>query len=290
MSEEQIGLLAPEAIHTHPYLALWIGAAFVAGLGVDIWLLARIPALRAALAARAPAMHRTVWSWREALALCLAALLLNQFAFLVIHAVERFSGSTSSSLSLALLLQTAWVPLCILVLVRAMILHHNTTWTAAFELNPHHPTRKLAHAVPLLLAMLPPLALTAGLAQFVLTRLHIPFDRQFVVNILIDPSQPVWLRIYLCGAAIVVAPVVEEITFRGILLPSLARNGRWVLAAGVTAFLFAGAHFNLASALPLFVLALGLSFAYITSGSLWVPIMMHSLFNTLSLGLLLLAR
>ena len=71
-------------------------------------------------------------------------------------------------------------------------------------------------------------------------------------------------------------------------VPALARGRSWALAAGLAALLFALAHFNLASALPLFVLALGLSLAYVASGSLWVPILMHALFNTFSLALLLL--
>ena len=289
MSEEQMGLIVPEKLLTTLPLAIGIILLFLVGVGIDIWMFARIPILRTTLAARAPALHRTPWTWREGLILGLVAMLLNQIAFLVIRTVERLSGSTAASLPMALLFQTAWVPLCILVLVRAMLRWHGTTWKAAFGLDACRPAQEIGRALQLLLAMLPPLALTAVLAQLVFTRLHIPFERQFVVDILIDPSQPTWLRAYLCVAAVSVAPVVEEITFRGILLPALARGGRWGLATGVAALLFATAHFNLASLLPLFVLALGLSLAYIASVSLCLPILIHALFNAFSIGVLLVA-
>jgi len=289
MSEDQIGLLAPDKLLTMLPLTLGFAIPFLAGLGIDIWLLARIPTIRATLAARAPALRHTPWSWREAFLLALLALLLNLLASFAVLSIERLTGSDAASLSMTLLIQTAWVPLCILALVRAMLLRHGTTWTAAFGLAPRRFAREMGRAILLLLALFPPLVLTAIVAQFVLTRLHIPVERQFVVNILTDPNQPVWLRAYLCVAATLVAPVVEEIAFRGILLPALARSGRWVLAAGVVAMLFAAAHFNLVSLLPLFVLAFGLSLAYMESGSLWLPILMHSLFNAASLAALLLA-
>jgi membrane protease YdiL (CAAX protease family) len=288
MAKDQIGSLTPEELLTHLPLVIGFGVAFVAGLGIDLWLLARIPALRATLSARAAEMRRTPWSWREALRLGLLALLLNQAAFLVIRVVEYLSGSDAASVSMAMLFQTAWIPLCFVVLVRSMLRRRGATWTSAFGLAPRRAPRELARAFFLLLALLPPLVLAGAIAQFVLTRFKIPLDRQFVLDLLIDPEQPVWLRTYLCLAAVTVAPVVEELAFRGIVLPALARRGRWVLAAGACALLFAAAHFNAASLLPLLVLALGLSLAYLASGSLWLPIFMHALFNAFSLAALLL--
>jgi len=52
--------------------------------------------------------------------------------------------------------------------------------------------------------------------------------------------------------------------------------------------LFALIHFHVPSFFPLFVLATGLALAYIYTSSLWVPIMMHALFNGINLGLLFL--
>jgi membrane protease YdiL (CAAX protease family) len=42
------------------------------------------------------------------------------------------------------------------------------------------------------------------------------------------------------------------------------------------------------SIVPLFVLATGFAVGYIVTESLWVPVVMHALFNGMNIGLLLL--
>ena len=86
--------------------------------------------------------------------------------------------------------------------------------------------------------------------------------------------------------AVVVAPVSEEILFRGFLYGVTKRfTDRW-FSAIFTSLVFACTHLNIASTLPLFVLAMGFAIAYEVTGSLIVPITMHALFNATSLLLL----
>ena len=81
----------------------------------------------------------------------------------------------------------------------------------------------------------------------------------------------------------VVAPIVEEMVFRGVLLQSLAR--RWGVTAGIviSSIVFALAHSSLYAALPIFLLALFLGRLFVRSGTLWQPIAAHAAFNTLGL-------
>ena len=94
-------------------------------------------------------------------------------------------------------------------------------------------------------------------------------------------------RLIMAGAAVVVAPLVEETVFRGFVYGVLKRFAEPFFAAIISSALFALAHFHLGSAVPLFVLALGFTGAYERTGSLMVPMLMHALFNGISLVALL---
>jgi membrane protease YdiL (CAAX protease family) len=80
-------------------------------------------------------------------------------------------------------------------------------------------------------------------------------------------------------SACVLAPVSEEMVFRGFLYPALKRFSRPMVAATAVAGAFAVIHLSLGALLPLFVMALLLTAAYEWSGSLWVPIAVHAGFN-----------
>jgi membrane protease YdiL (CAAX protease family) len=86
-------------------------------------------------------------------------------------------------------------------------------------------------------------------------------------------------RLLIAFAAAVMAPVAEETIFRGFLYGVIKRfTDRW-FAAIFTSLCFACVHQHLGSTLPLFVLAMGFATAYEITGSLLVPMIMHSMFN-----------
>lgn len=88
------------------------------------------------------------------------------------------------------------------------------------------------------------------------------------------------LQILLILLAVVIAPLTEEMIFRG-FFQTMIRSylGRPWLAIVMTSALFAMVHGNLTHWPALFVLALGLGYTYEKSGSLFRPIFMHALFN-----------
>ena len=74
----------------------------------------------------------------------------------------------------------------------------------------------------------------------------------------------------LISSAVVVAPLVEEVIFRGYLYPVFKRFSDRFLAAIVTSMMFALVHGNVPGTLPLFALALMLTIAYELTGCLEV--------------------
>jgi membrane protease YdiL (CAAX protease family) len=88
-------------------------------------------------------------------------------------------------------------------------------------------------------------------------------------------------------AVCVFAPVFEEILFRGFLYRNLRdRFGPW-LGLCFSSFLFAIAHVDMSNLLPLFAIGLAFGYSYERSGSLWVPVLIHALWNFSTLARIL---
>jgi membrane protease YdiL (CAAX protease family) len=82
--------------------------------------------------------------------------------------------------------------------------------------------------------------------------------------------------------AVVLAPLFEEIFFRGFLFRGFSSSWGWVTGACVSAAIFGIAHLQLDVFVPLFALGLALAWVYKRTGSLWTSIAFHALFNGLS--------
>jgi len=93
------------------------------------------------------------------------------------------------------------------------------------------------------------------------------------------------LRVLIVVLAVVVAPLVEEMLFRGLVQTTFRSytNRPW-LAIIFTSLLFATFHTNGTHWPALFVLGMGLGYAYEKSGSLFRPIFMHALFNGITIA------
>ena len=84
-------------------------------------------------------------------------------------------------------------------------------------------------------------------------------------------------------SACVVAPLSEELLFRGTFYPLLTRGFGRFFAAIVSALFFAFVHDTYTDVPGLAILALCFTLAYEVTGSLLVPIVMHATFNSMSL-------
>ena len=112
---------------------------------------------------------------------------------------------------------------------------------------------------------------------------------QDTVRLLQNATDPRVLGL-MAFAAVIAAPLCEEIVFRGYVYPAAKKfAGPWV--AGIcSALIFAAAHGSLAALLPLFVFGCVLAFLYEKTGSLWAPIAVHALFNGATVLVQLAAR
>jgi len=88
-------------------------------------------------------------------------------------------------------------------------------------------------------------------------------------------------------SAIVVAPICEEVIFRGYLYGAAKRYCGPVGAALSTALVFSAAHASLVALLPLALFGLLLAWLYERAGSLWAPIAAHACFNAATVVLVM---
>ncbi len=99
-------------------------------------------------------------------------------------------------------------------------------------------------------------------------------------------AQNLLVPILLGASAVFIAPLAEELFFRGYLYGVIKRYTDSYFAALASALVFALVHLHIGTMLPLFALGLVLVCAYEYTGSLLVPIFIHSLFNATSTALL----
>ena len=93
------------------------------------------------------------------------------------------------------------------------------------------------------------------------------------------------VKIATIATAAIIAPLFEEILFRG-MFQSIIRSfviKPW-LAIILTSIFFASIHANVAHWPTLFILSVSLGYAYEKSGSILRPIFMHFIFNAASLA------
>jgi membrane protease YdiL (CAAX protease family) len=172
-----------------------------------------------------------------------------------------------------------------LVLGAAFLKFHETSWREVF--GPTRWTRCLGLACVALLIAAPIMFGLKYVSLLALDRLHLDTEDQRAVQLILGAK--LWVRVYLSVWAVVIAPLAEEFMFRGLLF-SLAKRLGWPKVGwyGVS-FLFALFHLNAPTFLPLFALALALTWLCEKTDGLLAPVIAHSLFNAVNLVALLLA-
>ena len=95
---------------------------------------------------------------------------------------------------------------------------------------------------------------------------------------------------FLLITTVFLAPVFEELVFRGVLLPVLVSKVGKISGVLLSALIFALAHLSVGELPPLFVLGVGLGLMRLSSGRLFSCALMHSLWNGVTfISLLLVA-
>ncbi len=175
------------------------------------------------------------------------------------------------------------------VLIPDLLRLNQIHWRDAFGLRKPDVLRALGWALAALVVVLPVVLTLNFLSETALEKAGWEPKPQEAVELLM--AAPLWpTGIYLGFFTVVLVPVAEEFIFRGVLFPFVKQLGRPKLAWFGVSFLFALIHGSAAIFIPLFVLALALTWLYEKTGSLLAPITVHSLFNATNLVIFCLNR
>jgi len=138
-------------------------------------------------------------------------------------------------------------------------------------------------ALQVLAALLPPMLVVLFLTELVASggRAH-P-----AAEMLLDRPEPIQaLTVGL--SAVLFAPLAEELIFRGLLLRSLVPLVGKGMALLVSSALFAAVHMSLEGSAAYLLLGAAFGGVYLWTGNLWAPIVLHMLWNTATMWLMLL--
>jgi membrane protease YdiL (CAAX protease family) len=233
-------------------------------------------------AARDRGSHRVVVA-----STLLAALAGNVIAavYLIPASVSRPSPGTSGELDgllspVGIAVSALALDLALLAVVYLRIVRPGAITWARMGLQRENLAGRLFMGVPLGLLLL---AVSAGLGALLET-LGIRQTQPEVFASVRGASVPEFALVFLAGA--VVAPIVEEVYFRGFVFRGYLEQKGVLRAFAYSAGLFALVHLNLPALLPILAMGLLLALVYYRSGSIVPGIVAHSINNAAAFFLL----
>ena len=244
-------------------------------------------ALAVSLALLGTTLHLIRGSWPIAgLPRRLAAVLLCFYSGLLLGTwVQKLAGGSAGPSVVQMIVAALSFQGASLVLVARFVREHGTNWSGAFGFrNRWRQALLLGFIVACLFVPI------GWMLQWVSAKmmdhwpgLH-PQEQQAVQTLHMAST---WLpRVVLGIITILVAPVAEEILFRGILYTWVKQLGFPRLALWGTALFFAAVHQNLVTFVPLTILALALALLYERTDNLLAPITAHAIFNGMNFTVL----
>lgn len=81
----------------------------------------------------------------------------------------------------------------------------------------------------------------------------------------------------------IIAPLLEEMVYRRFLLTSLARDMEWYQAVMISSLIFSAAHISGENFIQLVIVGMVLGCSYCWTGDLRSSILLHSMYNALTL-------
>ena len=171
-----------------------------------------------------------------------------------------------------------------LVVIAFFLREHHTDWAGAFGFRTNRRSAIVTGLVVGIVAV-PLVWGLQWLSAELLTRAGFDLREQEAIRLL-RGAHALGQQIFVGVVAILLAPPVEEMFFRGILYPLIKQSGfpRWALWG--VAMLFALIHGNLTIIIPLVALAVALALLYEWTDNLLAPIIVHAVFNAANFAMM----
>ncbi len=198
----------------------------------------------------------------------------------------RFAGTSRDRMGL-LAVNMLFIQGTAILLTLLLLRKYKLRWREAF--GGFRPPDKV-FALPILLGILflvPAFALHF-VAQYLIQQFGGTHEAQQAVTMVAQSENTAEVAIQALSI-IILAPLAEELLFRGVIYTSIRELGYRKVAIVVSSVIFAAIHGSWALMLPLTVLAMALIWLYEYTGSITAPIIMHATFNAVNFTLIKLA-
>lgn len=169
----------------------------------------------------------------------------------------------------------------VLGLTHFFLREHGQRWSEAFGFRAPRLWHTVLLATAATVLALPATWLLGKGGAELMRLLHWQPEIQTPVEILRETSGPLSKAVFGI-IAIAIAPLAEEVLFRGLLYGFIRQHGYPRAALWGTSTLFALTHLNAVTFVPLLVLAVILAFLCENTGNLLAPVLTHSLFNAVN--------
>ena len=225
--------------------------------------------------------------WKlDALILLIAGLLLSMSVAALLGQLVPNMMPEGDHGFLRFLIGTLSIQAAALVLIHQFLQRHQMGWREIMVSREQSVMKVLAYGFGVGVLVVPvALVLLNYVSLELIKAVQLPPEKQTVVTVIektVEPTKRAWFAL----AAVLLAPTVEEILFRGIMYPYLKPRVGAGLAVTVTSLVFAAIHFNIAIFLPLVFLGFVLTWLYERTDSLLTPILTHAVFNATNFFLL----
>jgi membrane protease YdiL (CAAX protease family) len=261
-------------------LSTWVMTGIVMLVGLSAWLSALPWCYRVLTDKQLPEFARPrVDSNIEAAWLLFAGVFCMTVQIVVGSLGARPSADGSATIVLEpYLTLAATVPIVVALLLHAMAYRSKLGIRLGWKLDSVWQGARFAIAASLIAI---PLTIFVNMTMLlILYSLEMNGSTNAILETLEDESTPPLKLILGWYLAVIAAPILEEIVFRGHFQTALSRWVGPVVAVVLVSGGFALIH-PLTHQPAIFALSLCFGFAYERTGKLWVPILMHMFFNFL---------
>ena len=217
------------------------------------------------------------------IALCFAVGILTASVLRHLLGEKFFEASLLNLVVAALTMQIG-----VLVMAALFLREHATNWTQAFGFK-NQPGWAVTLGIAVAVLVVPAMWALQRLSADALLRLGFDVQEQDAVRLLRE-AHDLGGRMLIGVMAVAVAPLVEEVFFRGILYPFARQNGSRGFALASVSVFFALIHGNIAIFAPLVFLAVVLALLYEWTDNLLACIIVHGLFNAANFAMLFILK
>ena len=202
-------------------------------------------------------------------------LLLIAVAVVVRRGGERPTGW---ELTLGTVASTVLTEAILIVLAGAIVSRRGGTWRQ-LGFRPFPPWAHLLAGAVILIAFVINVFYALAIWTLGLERFR-PLGARELLPLFGEGGWALAIGLMLAG---VIAPLAEEMFFRGFVFMGLLRPLGFNGALIMSSLLFAVVHLQIMTVLPIFALGCLLGWLYYRSGSLWPSILVHATYNSIAL-------